>query len=275
MTTILKTTTERFREMFELLTMSKGGEALFNPISLHIIDDDEKKPYLRMEATNGTNTVITAQKLRNIDIHQDDDSDPRIVADAMEIIESLKLFDSDKEIEIEFGPDNVIIRDTETVEISDTVTLPAINREYVSDDEIPFEINDKGIPIVKDKAMKFIISANIRTDFIRAQIRRADFVNVSPRLFMMNFNKNELNLIVGNDSDAYSKLVKSTVAIGGKGSGACIYGDGYEQVFKSLSEDVLFMANADQPCWITSKTDNYICQFMLAPAFIDSADLPE
>lgn len=273
MTTIFKATTEHFQQMFTLLSMSKGNEPLFNPISVTIVEEDEKKPYLQMRATNATNTCATSQKFRSIEIHQHDNPEPRIVMDAMEILNSLKMFDPNKEIEIEFGADNITISDTETVEISDTITLPALDPEFVPENDIAFEINDKGIPDMKGKAMNFDITATIPTDFIRAQIKRADFVNVSPRLFVMEFDGNELNLIVGNDSDAYSKYVKSTVTIDGKGSGMCCYGDGYEQIFGSLSDKVLFMASGGKPAWITAKTDEYICQFMISPAFLDSDDV--
>lgn len=273
MSTTLKSTTEQFKQMFELLTMSKGDEPLFNPISVEIIDG--KEPYLQMRATNQTNTVACSQKHRNISIEQSDDPESRIVMDATEILKSLTMFDAAKEIEIEIADDNITISDTEAVEISDTIKLPALDPGFVPAGDIAFEINDKGLPTKGDKPMKFEITATIPTDFIRAQIKRADFVNVSPRLFQMDFNDNNLDLIVGNDSDAYSKSVKSTVAIGGKGSGMCVYGDGYEQIFGSLPDEVLLMASSGKPCWITSKTDNYICQFMLAPAFVDAADLPE
>jgi hypothetical protein len=275
MSTTLKATTERFTEMFTLLTMGKSGDPLFNPISVAIIEDPGEEPYLQMQATNQTNTCATAQKHRNIEIHQYDNTEPHIVMDAVEILKALSMFDSDKEIEIEFGANNVTISDTESVDISDTVKLPAIDPNYVSADDLAFEINDKGIPTMGDKAMSFDITATIPTDFIRAQIKRSDFVNVSPRLFQMDFDGNELNLIVGDDSDAYSKSVKSTVAIGGKGSGMCVYGDGYEAIFSTLSDEVLFMASGGKPAWITLKTDNYIVQMMLAPAFSDPSDLPE
>ena len=275
MTTIFKATTKQFTEMFTLLTMSKGGEAMFNPISISIVEESGKEPYIQMQATNQTNTCATAQKFRGISIHQHDNPDSRIVMDATEILKSLTIFDADKEIEIEFGDDNITISDTEAVEISDTIKLPVIDPGLVPISDIAFEINNKGIPTKGDKPMKFDITATILTDFIRAQIKRADFVNVSPRLFKMNFNGNELNLIVGDDSDAYSKSVRSTVAIEGKGKGVCVYGDGYQEIFGSLPDEVLFMASGGKPAWITSKTDNYICQFMLAPAFADPTDLPE
>ena len=275
MTTILKSTTDRFVEMFNLLSMSKSGEPLFNPISVTIVEEKGKEPHLQMRATNATNTVATSQKFRGIEIHQHDNPEPRIVMDAMEILKSLKMFDPIREIEIEFGPDNITINDTESVEISDTITLPVLDPSFVLENDVAFEINAKGIPTMKGKAMPFDITATIPTDFIRAQIKRADFVNVSPRLFVMDFNENELNLIVGDDSDAYSKSVKSTVAIDGKGAGRCVYGDGYDQIFSTLFDNILFMGSSGKPCWITAKTDNYMCQFMLAPAFEDAADLPE
>ena len=85
----------------------------------------------------------------------------------------------------------------------------------------------------------------------------------------MAFNGNKLKLVVGNDSDAYSKSVDLTTQIIGKGKGTCTYGDGYEAIFQSLTGDVLFMGSNRAPCWITQKEEEHIVQFLMAPAIID------
>lgn len=270
MTTIFKATTERFQQMFELLTMSKMGEPLFNPIAIKIVEEKGKEPYLQMKVTNVTNTVATIQKHRNIEIQQYDNPDDQIAVDGIEILQALTIFDKDNEIEIEFGENDITIKDIDMVEMSDTVKMPAIDPDYVSSRELPIKVNNR-MPVINDNVVKFDITATIPVDFIKAQIRRANYVNVSPRLFTMDFNDDGLELMVGDDTEAFTKSVKSKVVIGGgKGSGICTYGDGYEQIFGSLSDEVLFMSTGGQPCWITQKEDDYIVQFMLAPAFRDS-----
>lgn len=274
MTTIFKATTERFQQMFELLTMSKMGEPLFNPIAIKIVEEKGKEPYLQMKATNVTNTAATIQKHRNIEIQQYDNPKDQIAVDGIEILQALTIFNKDNEIEIEFGENDITIRDIDMVEISDTVKMPMIDPDYVSSRELPIKVNN-GMPVINDNVVKFDINVTIPVDFIKAQIKRANYVNVSPRLFSMDFNDNELKLMVGDDTEAFTKSVKSTVTIDGKGSGNCTYGDGYEQIFGSLFGEVLFMSTTGQPCWITQKEDDYIVQFMLAPAFRDSDERPQ
>lgn len=277
MKTIMKAKTSKFQEVFRLLTLSKGGEAMFNPIIVEVVAD-KGQPYIQMSATNETNTVSTIQKHKGIEIREDDKSEDegksQIAMNAVEILGSLSLFNPDSEIEIEFGSDNVIIQDIEDVELKNRVKIPGQHPDTVTThlDSLPFEIDKKGVALLKNKAtgkmLRFDIVATIPTDFIRAHIKRADFANISPRLFEMKFDKNELKLIVGNDSDAYSKSVELTTQISGKGNGTCTYGDGYEAIFQSLTGDVLFMGSDGTPCWITQKEDEHIVQFLMAPAMI-------
>ena len=276
--TIFKATTKRLKDMFNLLTLSKIGNAVFNPIVIEIVEENGKEPYVRMQDTNSTNTVATIQKHRNIEIHQYEGSESRISINALEILDALKLFDDGVEIEIEFGQDNILIRDTENVEIKDEVKIPTISLDSVEsyDENPPFKTDEKGVIELKNKntgkVLKFDVISTIPTDLIRSQIKRADFANIEPRLFQMNFNGNNLKLVVGDDSDNYSKSVKSTVEISGKGSGLCVYGDGYEAIFNSLNGDILFMGSEQKPAWITQKEDDHIVQFLLAPAIFDRKD---
>lgn len=274
MTTILTAETSKFQEVFRLLTLSKSGNPMFNPIIIDVVAED-KKPYIQMKAVNETNTVSTIQKHRGIEIRQDDDSESQIAMNATEILNALTLFNPDSQIEIEFGSDNVIIRDIEDVELKNRVKMPAQSYDSVAVymDELPFKIDKKGIAQIKNKAtgesLEFDIVATIPSDFIKAQIKRADFANLSPRLFQMAFNGNKLKLVIGDDSDAYSKSVDLTTQIIGKGEGTCTYGDGYEAIFQSLTGDVLFMGSNRAPCWITQKEEEHIVQFLMAPAIVD------
>ena len=268
MTTTLKATTKQLKNMLNMLTLSKSGDAIFNPIVLEIVED--KKPYIRMQGTNTTHTVATIQKHRNIAIEHD--GDPHIPVNGLEILNALRLFDDEATIEIEFSENNILIRDTENVKIKDEVKIPSPHIDTVEsyDESPPFKTDEKGIIELKNKKtgklLKFDIVSTIPTDFIRSQIKRADFADITPRLFQLAFNGPELKLIVGSDSDAYSKSVTSTVDIDGKGSGTCTFGDGYEAIFGSLDDSVLFMASNQSPAWITQKGDDHIVQFLLAPS---------
>lgn len=272
MTTILTAETSKFQEVFRLLTLPKSGNPMFNPVVIDVVTED-KKPYIQMKAVNETNTVSTIQKHRGIKI-QHDNPKSQIAMNATEILNALGLFNPNSQIEIEFGSDNVIIRDIEDVELKNRVKIPAQSYDSVTTyiGELPFKIDKKGIAQIKNKAtgesLEFDIVATIPTDFVKAQIKRADFANVSPRLFQMVFDENKLKLAVGNDSDAYSKSVDLTTQIIGKGKGICTYGDGYEAIFQSLTGDVLFMGSDNTPCWITQKEEEHIVQFLVAPAII-------
>ena len=116
MTTILKASTKQLKTMFEILTLSKSGEPVFNPIVFEVIEKD-KNTYIEMQAVNLTYTIMTMQKHRNIEITHD--GDPKVTANGIEIISALALFDNDAIIEIEFDGTNIYIRDTEDVDIRD------------------------------------------------------------------------------------------------------------------------------------------------------------
>lgn len=272
MTTILKAQTKQLRNMFNMLTLSKTGDPIFNPIVIEIVGEKDKESYVKMQATNSTNTVACIQKHRNIEI--DHDGDSHIPLNGLEILDALRLFDDEAIIEIEFGQDEILIRDTENVKIKDEVKIPIPHIDTVEsyDGSLPFKTDAKGIIELKNKKtgklLKFDIISTIPTDFIRAQIKRADFAKLAPRLFQLTFDEAELKLIVGNDSDSYAKSVTSTVDVDGKGSGTCTYGEGYEAIFGSLNGSVLFMTSEQNPAWITQKEEDHIVQFLLAPAVV-------
>jgi hypothetical protein len=274
MTTTLKAQTKRLRSMFNMLTLAKTSEAIFNPIVIEIAEEKGKEPYVKMQATNSTNTVACIQKHRNIEIHQYEGSDSYIPVNGLDVLDALRLFDDEAIIEIEFSKDEILIRDTENVKIKDEVKIPVPHLDTVeSYDEIPpFKTDAKGIIELKNKKtgklLKFDIVSTIPTDFIRAQIKRADFAKLAPRLFQLIFDGTELKLIVGNDLDSYAKSVTSIVDVDGKGSGTCKYGDGYEAIFGSLEGSVILMTSEQSPAWITQKEEDHIVQFLLAPAVV-------
>jgi len=49
MTTILKAQTKRLKNMFNMLTLSKIGDPIFNPIVIEIVEEKAKEPYVKMQ----------------------------------------------------------------------------------------------------------------------------------------------------------------------------------------------------------------------------------
>jgi tRNA U55 pseudouridine synthase TruB len=268
--TTFKATANRFTEMFTLLSMGKSGEALFNPVILKVIEEEKGETYIRMLAQDSANTCATAQKHRGFEITDVDKFD--IIVNCDEIIEALKIFTPESEVTIEFG-ERILIKNTEQSDDCNEVSFPSLQLEGISiSDQIPFEIKN-GMPVLKNKAtgksLKFDVEAKIPVKYIQSQIKSADFANISPRLFEMKFNNKDFELIVGNP-DFYEKSVKMDTKIDSSGKANVVFGNGYEQIFSSLTGDAIVFTGTNKPAWITKKDKNYIVQFMLAPAIVES-----
>lgn len=267
--TTFKSTANRFTEMFTLLSMNKGGEALFNPVVLKIIEENDEK-YVRMLAQDSANTCATAQKHRGFGITDIDKTE--LIVNCDEVIEALKIFNPESEVEIEFG-ERILIKNSEESEDYNEVSFPSLQLEGIEiSDAIPFEIKN-GMPILKHKAtgksLKFSVESDIPVKYIQSQIKNADFANISPRLFEMKFDNADLSLIVGNP-EFYEKSVKSETKIESSGKADVTFGNGYEQIFSSLSGDVKVFTGTNKPMWITKRDENYIVQFLLSPAIVES-----
>lgn len=267
--TTFKATAARFTEMFTLLSMGKTGEPLFNPVILKVIEE-KGETHIRMLAQDSANTCAAAQKHRGFDISNVDKTD--IIVNCVEIIEALKIFTPESEVEIEFG-ERILIKNSEESDDYNEVSFPSLQLEGVEiSDQIPFEIKN-GMPILKNKAtgkaLKFDVEATIPVKYIQSQIKHADFANISPRLFEMKFDDKDLGLIIGNP-DFYEKSVKKETKIESSGKADVVFGNGYEQIFSSITGDVTAFTGTDKPMWITKKDKNYVVQFLLAPAIVES-----
>ena len=85
----------------------------------------------------------------------------------------------------------------------------------------------------------------------------------------MKFDDKDLGLVIGNP-DFYEKSVKMETKIESSGEANVVFGNGYEQIFSSLTGDVIVFTGTNKPMWITKKDKDYIAQFLLAPAIIES-----
>jgi hypothetical protein len=99
-------------------------------------------------------------------------------------------------------------------------------------------------------------------------VKRANYVDINPRIYKLVFEDNKLQGVIGNNSD-FQKSVTTTVNITGEGSGELLFGSGLEETISTLSGDVMINALPGAPCWITSKSDDNIVHVLIAPAMVE------
>lgn len=252
-------TVKRFTEMFKLISTG-SKDPLFRSVILNVAED-----HIGVQTVNVANTVATNQKHRGFEI--EDITDKEISVDCIEMLEALKLFDASAKIQIEAG-NKIVISNVDDVEMKDTISIPLIDTDSVVNQGIPFEIKS-GVAELKNKStgeiLEFDIKATIPVKYLQAQIRRADYAAIVPRVFDMIFNNDKLTLVVGNP-ESYTKSVRTEVKIKGSGSGKLSFADGYEQIFQTIDGDVVLYGKSQSPAWITKKEDDYIVQYLIAPS---------
>jgi len=255
--------TKQFKTMFEIISTG-NKDPLFRNVVMKI-----SEKHVEVQTTNISNTVATSQKHRGFEI--EDINEKEVPVDCEEIIEALKLFDDSVRIQIEFTRNKIIISDIDDVEMKDIVSIPSIDMESVVNQGLPFKIKS-GVAELKNKntgeILEFDIKATVPVKYLQAQIKRADYASIVPRVFDMKFNDNNLTLVVGNP-ESYTKSVRTEVTIEGSGSGDLLFADGYEQVFQALNGSVIIHGKSHSPIWITRKTDDYIAQYLIAPATME------
>jgi len=255
--------TKQFKTMFEIISTG-NKDPLFKSVVMKISEN-----YIEVQTTNIANTVATNQKHRGFEI--EDINEKEIPVDCGEILDALKLFDDSVRVQLQFTRNKIIISDIDDVEMKDVVSIPAIDIESVINQEFPAEIKS-GMVELKNKntgeILEFDIKATIPVKYLQAQIKRADYATIMPRIFDMKFDDNNLTLVVGNP-ESYTKSVSTKVVIEGSGTGDLSFADGYEQVFQSLNGSVIIYGKSRSPVWITRKTDDYIAQYLIAPAVME------
>jgi len=252
-------TTKKFIEMFRLISTG-SKDPLFRSVILKVAED-----HVEVQTTDLANTVATNQKHRGFEIGDIDKKE--IPIDCVEMLEALKLFDASAKIQIEAG-NKIVISNIDDVEMKDVVSIPSIDTDSITNRGIPFKIKS-GVAELKNKStgevLEFDIKATIPVKYLQAQIRRADYAAIVPRVFDMVFDNDTLTLVVGNP-ESYMKSVKTEVKIKGSGTGKLSFADGYEQIFQTVDGSVILYGKSQSPAWITKKEDNYIVQYLIAPS---------
>lgn len=243
-------------------TMHMNG--LFNPVVM-----DVKKTIIGMVGRDPSDIALTSQKFKDITIEGEDVG--KIVFDPEEMLNAFKLFKSDDEISINVFENTIVISDTEQAEINDVVSIPQIDVTTIDEPEFPFKIV-KGLPIITNKAtgeqIEFTINATIPVKYLAELVKRANYVDINPRIYKLVFEDNKLQSVIGNSSD-FQKSVTTTINITGEGSGELLFGSGLEEMVQTLSGDITINALPNAPAWFTMKSDSNIVHVLIAPAMIE------
>lgn len=255
----LISTQNRFVKMFNVMNM----DGLFNPIVM-----DVKKTIITMVGRDPSDIAMTSQKFKNITIEGEEVG--KIVFDPEEMLNAFKLFKSDDKISINVLENTIIVSNADDAEITDIVSIPQINIHTIDDPEFPFEIV-KGLPIITNKAtneqIEFSINSTIPVKYLTELVKRANYVDINPRIYKLIFDDNKLKGVIGNTGD-FQRSVTTTVNITGEGSGELLFGSGLEEMIKTLSGDITINALPNAPAWFTMKSDDAIVHVLIAPASI-------
>lgn len=251
--------TNEFTAMFNNMNM---GE-LFNPVVLSV-----KKNIISMVGRDTADIILTSQKYKNITIEGEDIN--KVVFDPEEMLNAFSLFKPDDEISINAFENTIIISNNDDAEVNDVVVIPQIDIETIDEPEFPFKIV-KGLPVIANKAtgevVEFSINAVIPIKYLAGLVKRANYVDINPRIYKLVFDDNKLQGVIGESND-FQKSVTTTVNITGEGKGELLFGAGVEEMIKTLSGDITINAFPGAPAWFTMKDDNNIVHVLLAPAMI-------
>jgi len=248
---------EKFVELFSTMNMS----GLFNPIVLAI-----SKNIISMNGRDEADTTLTVQRYKNITI--EDENTAKIVFDPTEMINGFKLFKPNEVISISILENTIVVANVESAEINDVLTIPQIDISDVKTPEFPFKIV-KGLPQITNKATKeplvFDINTTIPIKYLVELVKRANFTEISPKIYKIVIKDGELKATVGEEN-SFQKSVSSTIKIEHEGSGELLFGAGFEEMISTLSGDVAINATEGAPVWFTSKSDKNVVYTLIAPA---------
>lgn len=251
-------TTKDFMEMFS--TMSMDG--LYNPIVMTV-----KKGIIGMVAKDTADTTITTQKYKDFTI--EDEIDEKLVFDTDEMLNSFKLFKSGEEITISLIDNTIVIANNDDSEMSDVITIPQMDTSVIDVMEFPYKIV-KGIPTITNAAsgesIDFTtITAKMPVKYLQEVVKRAGFVDVTPRIYKMDIEGGKITTRVG-EKNRYQKSVETTFKVEGTGKGALIFGNGFEEMVKTMSGEITMNAMPGAPVWFTIKNKSNIVHVLMAPA---------
>lgn len=249
-----------FVSIFTSMHMS----GLFNPVVM-----DVKKTIIGMVGRDPSDIALTSQKFKNITIEGEDVG--KIVFDPEEMLNAFKIFKSDDEISINVFENTIVVANADDAEINDIISIPQIDINTIDEPEFPFKII-KGLPQITNKAtgeqIEFTINATIPVKYLTELVKRANYVDINPRIYKLVFTDNKLQGVIGNSND-FQKSVTTTVNITGEGSGELLFGSGLEEMIQTLSGDITINALPGAPAWFTMKTDSNIVHVLIAPAMLE------
>jgi len=266
----LNTTAEQLKEMLSLMSLpsSKYGP-LFDPIAPTFTPEGQAH---LMTKDKGTFQISKFSSLSLSGI----DAPTKIPLRASKILSYLDLYSGTDAISLIYDDIQKEIRIIDLAEgIKDDVTIPSINTKevYTTFDELPIILDDDERPLFKKGTLKPDILMTLDVSILQSQIKKADKVNVDPRIFYLEFlDNNKLITKVGDPNSRDKDRIKSETEVVSitkpAGECKCAYALGFEEVISNIFGQIEIVTLNEGPIWIEYSTETSKSCYLLAPAIL-------
>ena len=264
----LRTTPDELKEMLSLMSLPNAKQGpLFDPIAPTFIPEGEAH---LMTKDKGTFQI---SKFTNLSI-SGIDAPMQVPMRASKILSYLDLYDGADEIAFVYDTDTKELKIVDLSEgIKDDVFIPSIVLKDVSTTftELPIKFDDNGSPVFKGGTVIPDIKVTLDVSILQSQIKKANKVDVDPRIFYLEFlADNTLITKVGDkkfrDKDRIDSATEVISLQKPSGICKCAYALGFEEVISNLYGSIDLLTLNGGPLWITYETDTSKSNYLIAPA---------
>jgi len=246
MTKIIGTVKE-FKSMLEKI-MCGSKYPLFPDVNLKI--DQET---IRVSCVDPTRAVATSQEYTGFHIEGSSD----IPINTSSLYEAINLFNDSDSLTFEYE-DNKIVLTVDSDGVIDIIKIAALD---VNINEIAIKkINDLTYS-VKENDMKFTAKVDLDVNYIKNQIKKANYINAAYHEYNIDIRENEIGISVGDIGSSTETIIKIKTT----GIAKSQYCYGYDDIFKILSGKVSILINDDQPMIINQIGTDYVVNYLVAP----------
>lgn len=250
--TIITGTVKEFKTMFEMI-MCGNKYPLFPSVILEINEET-----ISINAMDQTRAVGTGQEYFGFQI----EGNTNIPIDTSSISEAIKLFNDNDTLKFIYD-DNKIILESNSNNKRDKITIPPPEiSEITNGSQIVF--TDNSI-IINGNEMKFDAYVKVNSSHIQDQIKKSVFVNNLYHEYGINIEGTKLTLTIGDPTNYEISSSTEIIMEDGDGTAHSFYAHGYDDIFKSLSGDVVIYINERKPMLVVQTTDKYSIKFLVAP----------
>ena len=240
-------TVKEFKSMLEKI-MCGSKYPLFTDVNLKI--DQET---IRVSCIDSTRAVATNQEYTGFHIEGSSD----IPINTSSLYEAIKLFDDIDSLIFEYE-DNKIVLTVDSDGVIDIIKIAALD---VNTSEIVIKKIDDLTYSVNGKDTKFEAKVDLDTNYIKNQIKKANYINAAYHEYNIDIRENEIGISVGDIGSSAETIIKTKTT----GIAKSQYCYGYDDIFKTLSGDVSILINNDQPMIINQIGIYYEVNYLIAP----------